>query len=115
MSIEATVEKPICTWAEKQGWFVRKLQWAYRVGAPDRLFIKDGRVVFIEFKRPAKSKLVPEDKRTEMQKREADRLIEAGAEYHLVNDIADACRILGIRNLAAEPYPKAPSRRSRRL
>lgn len=115
MSTEATVESPVCTWAEAQGWFVRKLQWAFRSGAPDRLFIKGGRVVFIEFKRPAKNKSVPEDKRTELQKREGKRLIDAGAEYHLVNDIDQACRILGIENLAAASHTTAPKRRPRRL
>jgi len=113
--IEANVEGPVCQWAKDAGWFVRKLQWVGRVGAPDRLFAKDGRVVFIEFKRPAKNSRVPEDRRTVMQVREADRLIAAGCEYHLVNDITDACRILGIENRAATAYPKGSSGRPRRL
>ena len=109
--IEANVEKPIAKWAEAQGWYVRKLKWIAHVGAPDRLFIKKGRVVFIEFKRPSplgKAK----DARTVMQKREAEKLSLHGAEYHLIDDIDHACRVLGIKNLASTTHSPPPKRRA---
>lgn len=108
--IEAGVEKPICLWAEEDGWLVRKLQYPNRKGAPDRMFVKDGRVVFIEFKRPSSGKM--KDMRSELQKREAERLIEADAEYHLIDNIEHACRVLGIKNRAATPRPVRSSKRA---
>jgi len=113
--IEANVEKPLSKWAEAQGWFVRKLKWIAVVGAPDRLFIKKGRVVFIEFKRPSATTGPAKDTRTTMQKREADKLIQAGAEYHLVNDLDHGCEILGIKNLASTSHTARTSRRAKIL
>ena len=47
---EYYIEDNVVAAAEADGWFSRKLQWVGRDGAPDRLFVKLGRVVFIEFK-----------------------------------------------------------------
>ena len=87
--IEKGVEMPVVVRAEKAGWFVRKVQWPGRIGAPDRVFIKDGRVVWIEFKdagkRPRKS-----------QELEHDRMKAAGAEIYWCDNVLEALQILGI-------------------
>ena len=87
--MEKGVEMPVVRRAEKAGWFVRKVQWPGRIGAPDRVFIKDGRVVWIEFKdagkRPRKS-----------QELEHDRMKVAGAEIYWCDNVLEALQILGI-------------------
>lgn len=47
----ADVEGPVRTWALDNGWEVIKVG---KDGWPDRLFLKAGRAVWIEFKRPGK-------------------------------------------------------------
>lgn len=87
--MEKGVEMPVVRRAEKAGYFVRKVQWPGRIGAPDRVFIKDGRVVWIEFKdagkRPRKS-----------QELEHDRMKAAGAEIYWCDNVLEALQILGI-------------------
>lgn len=86
-TLESYIERKVVEYSKKLGWFVRKLQWVGRHGAPDRLFIKDGRVVFIEFK--AKGK-----KPTENQKREIERLREQGMEVYVIDDIEEGKFVL---------------------
>lgn len=88
---ESAVETTSVNKAEAAGWFVRKITYPNRRGALDRLFLKDGRYVWIEFKRPGKTEL------DALQGREADRLEAHGAEVHRgVNSVAHAMRILGL-------------------
>lgn len=87
--IEKAVELPVVHRAEKAGWFVRKLAWPGRNGAPDRVFIKDGRVVWIEFKRPGKKPRLS-------QELEHDRMKAAGAEIYWCDNVLEALQILGI-------------------
>ncbi|MFC3724473.1 VRR-NUC domain-containing protein [Neoaquamicrobium sediminum] len=85
--LESYIERKVCEYAKKLGWLVRKLQWVGRHGAPDRLFIRAGRVVFIEFKAPGK-------KPTEHQRLELERLREQGMEAYVVDDIDEGKFIL---------------------
>jgi hypothetical protein len=87
--MEAGVEMPVVRRAEKAGWMVRKVQWIGRIGAPDRLFIKGGRHVWIEFKDKGK---VPR----KSQELEHDRLRAAGAEIYYCDSAIEALRILGL-------------------
>lgn len=89
--MEIEVENTVANKAEKAGWFQRKVHWGVnRKGAPDRVFIKDGRVVWIEFK----------DRNEEpnpQQEREHKRMRDAGAELYVVDTVREGLRILGIR------------------
>lgn len=87
--IESPIEDWVCDKAEAAGWLVRKLQWVGRRNAPDRLFAKDGRVVFIEFKAPGKAPRVT-------QQREIDRMVAAGLEVYWTDNPLDALAYLGI-------------------
>jgi hypothetical protein len=87
--IESPLEEWACSQAADDGWLVRKLKWIGRRNAPDRLFIKQGRVVFIEFKRPGATA-------RQTQSRELDRLLAAGAEAHVVDNPLRALDILGV-------------------
>ena len=51
---ESHVEKKVCDFARARGCMVMKLAGPNQKGQPDRMFIKDGKVLFIEFKAPGK-------------------------------------------------------------
>lgn len=87
--VEKAVESPVVARAEKAGWFVRKVMWANRIGAPDRVFIKGGRVVWIEFKDRGKTARLS-------QQMEHDRMRAAGAEIYVCDNVFDALKVLGI-------------------
>lgn len=86
---ETVIELSVVGLAENAGWYVRKLKWIGRVGAPDRFFAKDGRVVLIEFKDTGETPRLT-------QKREHDRLRAAGVEVHSCDSIAKAKKVLGL-------------------
>lgn len=85
--LETSVEVPVVARARGAGWFVRKVKWLCRKGAPDRIFAKDGRVVFIEFKRPSGGR------RSAHQKREIRMLNEMGIEAYFCETVEQACVI----------------------
>jgi hypothetical protein len=87
--MESNVEMPVVRRAERAGWFVRKLCWVGRRGAPDRFFAKKGRIVLIEFKDDGKS---PDLNQLE----EHRQLREAGVEVHVCDRVEDALRVLGL-------------------
>lgn len=91
--MEISVEDYVSTEAEADGWFVRKLSWVGRRGGPDRIFIKNGRIVFIEFKSPRKSNEGLEG----TQSKEVQRMIDHGAEVYVTSNPRVALRHLGIR------------------
>ena len=51
---ESTIERAVCAYAKAKGCLVLKLSGPNQKGQPDRMFIKNGRVLFIEFKAPGK-------------------------------------------------------------
>lgn len=87
--VELGVEMPVVRRAEAAGWFVRKVQWVNRIGAPDRVFIKGNRTVWIEFKDAGK-------KPRKAQELEHDRMRAAGAEIYYCDNAYDALKILGL-------------------
>lgn len=80
--IEANVEAPVCDFAKKNGWIVRKLAWVGRRGGPDRFFAKDGKVILVEFKRPGKEPGT-------LQAREHRRLRASGVDVRVVDSVED--------------------------
>ena len=91
MGIEAVMEEVVVDDARKAGWFVEKIKWMGRRGAPDRLFIKDGRVIFIEFKRPGKG-----NNTSTGQDKSIAALKAAGVECYVFDTPTAAYRILGV-------------------
>lgn len=67
---ESAVEKQICDWAKSRGIRTYKFISPGRKGVPDRMFMKDGIVSFLEIKRPG-------EKPTPMQFHEMKGIIEA--------------------------------------
>lgn len=50
--LEHTVAKALVSAAKKAGLYIRKCRWEGRLGAPDYMILRDGRVYFIETKAP---------------------------------------------------------------
>lgn len=85
--LEASIEGVVVARAEAAGWWQRKVSWLGRKGAPDRVFSKNGRTVWIEFKKKdKKARLLQELEHVEMR--------AAGMEVHLVDSIEQGLRVL---------------------
>lgn len=93
--LEASIELTCVEIARREGWFVRKLQWPGRQGAPDRLFGRKKRVVFIEFKSPDAA-----DYRV-TQAREMIEMRDAGIEVYYCAGMTEFCDILRGETLKA--------------
>lgn len=52
--LEKNIEKKVCDYAKSKNWLVYKFVSPGHNGVPDRIFIKKGKVFFIEFKRKNK-------------------------------------------------------------
>lgn len=87
--LEKDIEAKARAKAIEAGWLCYKFTSPSRRSVPDRLFIRDGRVVFIEFKRPG-------GKLTSGQGREIERLRKVGAEVYVCYSVEGACDALGI-------------------
>lgn len=73
--LESDIENPCKRWAKARGWFVRKYKSPGNRSAPDDIFVKDGRVIFVEFKAPGKSS-------TELQTKEQNEMESHGCEVY---------------------------------
>ncbi len=91
MELEVSIEGRCIKLAKDDGWFTRKVAWRGRRSAPDDVFAKEGRTVWIEFKKPGTGR------RSELQKREHARMkaaeMEVWVEVDSVNQFRD---ILGL-------------------
>lgn len=84
---ESKVESDIREFAEKRGWWQCKFVSPSVRGVPDRIFIRAGRVVFIEVKAPGKKAT------RQQEKRHAD-MREHGAEVYVFDNAEDAYAVL---------------------
>lgn len=80
---ESKIEKASRLLAEKRGWFQVKIEKASINGFPDRLFIKNGKTIYVEFKNDT-GKLRPE------QIRVIDTMREYGADVYVVSTLEEA-------------------------
>jgi len=86
---ESAIEGFVCRTAKEAGWLVFKFVSPSNSGVPDRIFIKDGRVVFIEFKAPGK-------KPTKLQERIIGKIRNAGVEVYVCDNVEDARNALQV-------------------
>lgn len=89
MGLEKKLEKRCCDVARANGWYTRKFSSPSNRGVPDRIFVKDGNVVFIEFKAPG-------NEPTKLQDHELDLLKEHGANATWTDNVHDFKQILAI-------------------
>lgn len=85
--LEADIEAATIGWAERRGWFQRKYKGPGRRSHPDRLFIRHGTVLWIEFKRAGKEP-------TDLQWREIRKMLAHGALVFWVDNLDDAKAVL---------------------
>lgn len=79
---ESAIEKQVCDLARADGWLVFKWSSPNHRGVPDRIFIRAGRVLFVEFKAPGRA-LTP------LQAHVRAKLEAEGAEYLVIDDPED--------------------------
>lgn len=79
---ESTIERKVCAAATNNGWRVFKWQSPHNRGVPDRIFIRAGRFVTVEFKPPGK-------RPTKLQQHVHNELRKEGVEVHVIDSIED--------------------------
>ena len=88
MNTEAKLEQKCRKIAIDSGWLSYKFE--SEGGLPDRIFLKDGRIIFIEFKAPKTGRL------SKLQQVQIKRMIDAGAIVHVCDNVDQFMRIIGI-------------------
>lgn len=83
---EATMEKKVCDYAKSLGCIVEKFTPTTN-GYPDRIFLKDGHVFFIEFKAKGKTP-------TKLQNHRIEALRLSGFDVYVVDDVAEGMGII---------------------
>lgn len=78
--LESQIEKKVCDAAKKMGFWCRKFVSVNCRGVPDRIFAIDGRVFWIEFKRPGQ-------KPTELQQIEHTRMRQNGLRVYVCDNV----------------------------
>lgn len=80
MGLEKKLEKRCADLARTHGWWTRKFSSPSNRGVPDRIFMKDGKVIFVEFKAPGKEP-------TPLQWHELDLIKEHGGKSIWCDDV----------------------------
>lgn len=82
MGLEKKLEKRCCDVARANGWWTRKFSSPSNRGVPDRIFLKEGRVLFIEFKAPG-------NEPTKLQAQEILEILDHGGKAFWTSSIDD--------------------------
>ncbi len=80
--MEKDVERQIINYIKNLGGQTRKVSWIGRRGAPDRLILLPGRILWIELKRPG-------GRVTPAQRREHALLRWAGQEIYVIDNMEE--------------------------
>lgn len=85
---ESDIEKHLVQRVKALGGEVRKLQWVGRRSAPDRVaMLSDGRLLFIELKRPGGKAKFPANAHEHAQAREHERMRAMGQRVVVIDSI----------------------------
>jgi Holliday junction resolvase len=87
---EAMIERKVCDYARKVGWRPIKLSGMHDVGKPDKMFLRNGETVFIEFKATGK-------KPTDLQLKWLEDLRKWGFRATWVDNVTDGRKFLGAK------------------
>ena len=85
--LESEIEAEVRLYAKRRGWWVAKFVSPGLRGVPDRIFIRNGRVIFIELKRNGK------EPTTQQLKRHRE-MREHGARVYWSDSLDDCMEIL---------------------
>ena len=81
--LEADIEKPAVKYAISRGWLEIKIMRANIRGWPDRIFLRAGRVIWVEFKRPGKEP-------SKQQAKRHKEIREHGGEVYWIDNLEAA-------------------------
>jgi len=84
---ESTIERAVCAYAKDRGCLVMKLAGPNQKGQPDRMFIRNGKVLFMEFKQRGK-------KPTALQERFLHELQLQNVRAELVDNVPGGCAMI---------------------
>ncbi len=84
---ESKIEKTVSDYARKKGWLVYKFCAPGNRAVPDKIFMRNGEMFFIEFKAPGK-------KPTTLQEVVGNRIKGECFEVHVVDNIEDGKTII---------------------
>jgi hypothetical protein len=101
---ESTIEQAVCAYAKAKGCLSLKLAGQNQKGQPDRMFLHQGRVLFVEFKAPGK-------RPTALQARWLDRITENGHYATWCDEISAGKKMIDIFIHADDDCPIWPSSR----
>lgn len=88
---ESKIETDIVNYAKSLQFLVFKFVSPQQRGVPDRIFIKSGVVLFIEFKRPG-------GKLTKLQEYQRDKLIKNGMIVRKIDNINEGKQLIDFIN-----------------
>lgn len=80
---EIEIEQPASRYAESRGWFEIKIEKASKRAFPDRLYIRHGLTIYVEYKAPG-------EKPTEQQLLRHKELRNHGAFVYVIDTMKDA-------------------------
>lgn len=78
--LERDIQRKLIIKAEKEGWYVVKIIQCNRPGFPDLMLLRDGKIIFIEVKRPGA-------KPRPLQLYRHNELSEKGMIVYVIDDI----------------------------
>ena len=84
---ESTIEKTAIKLAKEKGYLTYKFVSPNNKGVPDRIFIKNGRVIFVEFKAPNK-------KATALQQYVINEMLLQQCEAYVIDNIEKINEVL---------------------
>lgn len=83
---ESEIEKKVSLFAKSKNWLSYKFVSPANRAVPDRLYIKEGKVIFIEFKAPGK-------RPTKLQDKVINRIRDHGVEVYVIDDVDEGKKI----------------------
>mgnify|MGYP003661828076 CR=1 FL=1 len=101
---ESTIERAVCAYAKSKGCLTLKLSGQNQKGQPDRMFLHNGRVMFIEFKSPGKEP-------TALQARWLERITENGHYATWCDEINAGKKMIDVFMHADDDFPVWPTSR----
>lgn len=87
MMREKEIEKAVAKYAKSLNWQTYKFSPENQIGVPDRIFLKNGQIIFIEFKCSV-------GKTTKMQDVVIKRLVKSGFQVYVVTSVNEGISII---------------------
>lgn len=84
---ESEIEKKVCQYARSKDWLTYKFVSPSNRGVPDRIFIRSGNILFIEFKSPGKHP-------TKLQNKVIDRIRSQDFNVYVIDSLKDGYKIV---------------------